>query len=763
MTLIGKSTIRTDGAAKVNGQVRYAIDYDLAGLLYGHVLRASIPAGRIVNIDVSKASVMPGVRAIVTAADVPETRGGWIVRDTPMFARDVVRYVGEPLAAVAADTQAQARAAAGAIKVEIEEISAITEIEMALLPDARLVHPDWKSYAPAIPRVDVLRQGNIAAQLLSEQGEVDAAFENAETVVEDEFVSNRQYQAYIESKSAVGIYQGGRFIVHTGHQYVSNVRDRISQFLDIPCSSIKIEGHTVGGAFGGKLDYGLEPFAALLSKHANGRPVKLVNTRPEDMATCGVRENTIIRIRSALDREGNILARDFHCMIDNGAYTGEIAMIPSVALHFATGVYRVAAARVQADLVYTNTPPTAAFRGVTGVAMYTAVERHMDHIANELQQDRREYRLQHLYRDGDALLNGQVLNDAGILHEGFAAVEKKAPWASLTENKKTLRGVGIGAAVWVTNSMPASVTIKLNEDGTVGVVTGACDIGSGAFTTGVVQIVAEELGIRPQDVILSMPDTDVGVYDGGSQGSRTVRMVGGAAQVAALDLRQKIIDSAAMLLQFKAEELELAQGVVRKIGDSNIHLRLADLALANTFGAGPLAATGRYGEAPLAFNPECAKGLLLPTLTSPSYHVHLAEVEVNPVTGNVKVLRYIVAQETGKVINPAAVAGQIQGSVIQGLGLVLYESLRLENGHYVENSLETYRLPLAIDSPRVEIITMEHPTADGPHGVRGVGEPAIVPVTAVIGNAISDAIGKPFHTTPITPEDVLKALEDNDL
>lgn len=759
MSIIGTSPIRTDGFEKVRGEALYAIDLREAGMLHGRLVRSPVPAGRLVSIDTERAARMPGVRAVITAADVPDTRAGWIVRDTPLFARGVVRFVGEPVAAVAADTEAQARAAAEAVLVQIEEMPAVTEIEQALTPGAPLVHPDWESYE-SLPGMELRRRDNIASAFSAEIGSVDEAFRRAHRIVEDEYRSNRQYQAYLEPKSAIAIYRNRRFLVHTGHQYTFNVRDRIAQFLAVSPSDVQVKGNTIGGAFGGKLDYGLEPYAAALSRAARGRPVRIANTFAEDLLTAGSRDDAIVKIRSALDASGAILGREFIVHLGNGAYTGELAAMPPVALHIAGAVYRVGSARVAADLVYTNTPPTGAFRGVSGVSMYTALERHMDHIARTLGVDRREYRLRQLFGRGDRLLNGQVLEDAHILKTAFDEVEKIAPWGKLRARRKPHRGVGIAAAVWMTNSTPSSVTVKLSEDGTVSVLSGSSDIGSGAFTAGVVQIVAEELGLQAKDVILARTDTDADAYDVGSQGSRTVRMVGGAAQRAAQKLRARILEGAAPLLQAKPEELELAGGAVCRRDTPAVQVPLALVALMDVFQKGPIVATARYAEAPPAFDPERTRGALFSAFPGVTYHVHLAEVEVSPVTGNVRVLRYVVAQEVGRAINPANIRGQIQGGVAQGLGLALCESLRLKDGRFMERTMEAYRLPLALDVPDVEIVLLEHPDTQGPHGVRGAAEPPIALVPAVIGNAVADAIGRPLHRTPITPEDVLKALAE---
>lgn len=759
MSLLGTRTPRTDGLAKARGEAVYGVDYEEPGMLWGALIRSPVPAGNLLSVDPSRAAQMPGVVAVVTSADAPDTRAGWVLREQRLFATGVVRYEGEPIAAVAAETLEQARAAAAAVVVEIEPLTPVVDLRAAMAPDARVLHPDWQSYEPALG-VDYPRSGNVAAEMISDPGGVDEAFASAARVIEDEFVAQRQYQAYIEPKCAVGIYRDGRYVVHTAHQYPFNVRDRVAQFLGVRPSDVRVIGHVIGGGFGAKLDASLEPYAVFLSKTAGGRPVKLVNTRPEDMLVCPVRENAITRIRSAVDAEGNVLAREFDVVADNGAYSGEMPWLASLPLHLARGVYRAGPTRVVSRLVYTNTTPTGAFRGVNGAYLYHAVERHTDHIADEVGVDRREYRLRHLFDDGEVLLNGQTLHDAGILREGFDAVEKVAPWSSLGKSRNgRLRGVGVAAAWWLTNPMPGAVTLKVNEDGTIGVITAANDNGSGAVSLGVTQVVAKELGVRPADVIVTMPDTDIAGYDGGSQGSRTTHIVGKASSIAAEEVRRKIKDVAANLLEANPDDLVLEDGQVSVAGSPTKAVSLAAVAATATWTVGPITGTGSYTTPPPEFNPACASGLLFPAMTTPTYHVHLAEVEVDPVTGNVAVTRYVVAQEVGTVINDDGTYGQIAGGVTQGIGYALFESLRIDdNGRYRERNLETYRLPLALDIPRVEFIPLEHPDEAGPFGAKGVGECSVLLPAAAIANAVSDAVGQPFNKIPITPEDVLDAL-----
>src|SRR5713101_3236641 len=389
-SLIGASLPRTDAETKVRGEATYGVDYGERGMLFARLLRSPVPAGAIRTLDVSAAWKCPGVLGVFTAADAPVPRAGALVKDQPLFAADVVRYEGEPIAGVVANTEAQAKAGVAAIVLDIEELPAVGDIETALAPNAPLVHPDWESYecSTGYPRM-----GNVAAEVISNpdpQG-FERAFNEADAIVEGEYRATRQYQAYIEPKSAVARWDAGRVIVHTASQYPFNVRDQVAQLLGVRSSDVRVIGHHIGGGFGAKLDAALEPYAALFAKSVR-RPVKLVNERSEDLLTCGSRENAIVRVRTALTSAGRILGRDVQCLMDNGAYSGEMPFMASLPMHVFGQVYRTGATRVICQLAYTNTAPTGAFRGVSGTYLYFALERNMDDCAERLGIDRRKFR-----------------------------------------------------------------------------------------------------------------------------------------------------------------------------------------------------------------------------------------------------------------------------------------------------------------------------------------------------------------------------------
>ncbi len=753
-SVLGRRVTRSDAEAKVRGSADYGVDVVLPGMVYGALWRSPVPAARVVAIDSEAAWRVPGVLALITGADVDNHPTGLALCDQPLFGWPVVRYEGEPVAAVAAETPESLEKALDLLHVEFVERPAITDVTSALSPDAVLVHPDWASYASP-SGAEWPREGNVVCELLSDPGGVGEVFSSAAHVVRDVYRADRQYQAYLEPHAAVAEYNSGRFTLHVAHQFPFNVRDRVAHALGVGASAVRVVGHHIGGGFGAKLDVALEPYAALLAR-ATGRPVRMENSRSEDLMTAQCRESAVVTISSALSASGDMLGCEFDVVFDSGAYAIDAPYLASIPMFAVGSVYRVDRTRVRCRAVYTNTAPTGAFRGVSGTYLVFAVERHLDHVARELGLDRRELRLRHLRRNGEKMLNGQTLADADILRECFDRAEEVAPFSSL--GKGPYRGVGMAACVWLTNPLAGSAVLKLNEDGTIGLVTGATDNGSGAVTMGLRQIAAEEFGIGASDVLVTMPDTDVAGYDAGSQGSRTTRVVGMAVIAAAAQVRERVLSIASDHFEAAAADLEVVDGGVQVRGVPSRRLTLAEVAKLAASNGGPITGAGSYSTPLPNYSPTCATGFLFPAFPTPTYHLHVAEVEVEPLVGTVRVLRYIVVQEVGRVVNPTGVVGQIQGGVAQGLGYALWEWLESEGGRYRQRTFESYGLPLSVDVPRVEVVTLEHGDSDSPHGAKGVGEPPIVPVAAAVANAVSDAIGAEVDAIPIRPEAILEAL-----
>lgn len=755
MSALGTSPERSDADAKLRGQAVFGADLSKTGMLWAALARSPVAAGHLRAIDPVPALRIDGVLEVVTAADVPDWRTGVIVSDTPMLAADYVAYEGEPVAIVVAENRAAAEAGARSVAVDIEPVEPVSTPEQALAPGARLVHPEWNRFAVA-GGADIGRNGNVVAEVVHDPGDLDEAFAAADFVVEGTYRTPRQYQAHLEPKMALATYESGRYTIEVSHQYPFRLRDRVAQILGVAPSAVRVVGHHIGGGFGAKLDVSLEAFAALLAQRYR-RPVRMQHTALEERLAAPCRANAITAVRSAVRRDGTILATDVEIVSDSGAYANNGPALSSIPMFVFGSIYRVGTARIWTRNVYTNTAPTGAYRGVNGPWLVFANERHMDAIADALGRDRREFRLASLARDGDLMRNGQPLEQVSILREAFDHVDDLSGWQDAGAGE--LRGVGQAAAIWLTNPMPGHATVKLNEDGTATVITSATENGSGAVASGLRQIAAEALGLATEHVTVTMPDTDATGYDAGSQGSRTTHVVGRAIADASAEVRSQVLDRASQMLEAAPEDLVITDGVVSVAGVPTASITLGQIAQAATWTEGPLAAGASYVTPTPPHDPLCATGMLIKGWPTPTYHLHQAEVSVDAVTGQVTVDRYIVCQEVGRAIHPDAIAGQIQGGVAQGLGFALSERVDLDHGRYVQRTFKQHGLPLAADVPKVEAIVMEHADPAGPFGAKGAAEPPVVPVAAAVANAVADAIGAPVDALPITPEAVLDVLE----
>jgi CO/xanthine dehydrogenase Mo-binding subunit len=747
---------RSDAQAKVRAKAIYGVDLEAPRMLVGRVVRSDVPRGRILNLDVSAAEAIPGV-TVITAADLPVPRYGMVIKDQPPLASEKVRFSGEPLAAVAAPDQETLARAVAAVVIDIEPEAAVFDLEEAYGSDALLVHPELADYEL---NFDTEREGNVCGITKIEVGDVDAAFANAALVVEGSYSTPRVHQGYIEPRACLAtVDDGGGFHVVTSTQNPFGVRGTLCAVLGMPESQVRVVASTVGGGFGGKLDVTLEHFACLLARKS-GRPVKIVCSRAEELATANPRENSVVRIRSAIDSAGRIIGRDVVCLLDAGAYAHDTPFIGAVASVQGTGPYLIENARSEAVSVYTNTQPTGAYRGPSGPQMVLAIEAHMDEIALKLGMDRAELRRRHFFRDGDVALNGQVLERPSAqqcLDRALAAIDYDAP-------RPPGRAVGFACAWWTTTAGAAAATVRLEGDGTIAVITGGTEIGSGALASGVVSLTARAMGVEENQVRLaSTADTATGAYDFGAQGSRTTFNVGNAVLGACDEVRDQIFDEAAHLLEAAAGDLELGEGAVNVRGVEGMSVTLRDVAGAALGRNGPIHASSRYVAPPTPYDVSCVGAQhFYPTFNSPSFHCHAVEVEVDPDTGHVEILKYVVAQDVGKAIVPPAIEGQIQGGVLQGIGMALFEEELLRNGVVTNTGFDSYKLPTVMESTTVECILVEEPSADGPGGARGVGEPPVILPAAALANAVAAATGAPMNHLPMTPELVLQHLADVD-
>ncbi|MCP3414339.1 xanthine dehydrogenase family protein molybdopterin-binding subunit [Bradyrhizobium brasilense] len=748
---------RRDAADKLRGRTRYTIDRYLPGMLHAAVLRAGLPSGRIIRLDTSRAARMPGVRAIVTASDAPGMIGIGIA-DHPLFARDVIRYDGEPLAAVAAVTLAQAQAALAAIDVEIEQLPAILTMAEALAPDARLVHPDWRSYEVLLE--GGARAGNVAWEATVVRGDVDAAFARPDVeIVESFYRVGRQNHVAFEPRAVVASYEDGRFHIETSTQVPWSVRNATARVLGVPASQVRVTVPPVGGGFGLKFDLAVEPFAALLAR-ASGRPVRLVNSREDEMLTCLFRENADIRIRSAVTREGEIVGREAVVLMDCGAYGGEQIFLTTMTAHTLGGNYRLGSVRMVSRAVYTNTAPNGAFRCCNGVYNTFALERHTDEIAARIGMNPLAFRRRNVLGDKDLGATGQVFEGdvlGPMLDRMDTLRDAAAPLPARTDGKLLGRATTVGT--WFVFVGPSAATVNMNADGTATLVTSGVEIGSGSMMQSLPQIVASTLGIAPEQVIVRAADTDAAGYDVGVGGGRTTVSLGAASLSAAQEVRTKLLRIASEMIEAAPGDLVMRDGRIEIAGAPGSGRTVAEVATRAQALGGPVAGTGAFTGAGVPAMPGCVAGHFIDAIDIPVFAVHDCEVAVDPETGHVEVLSYRVVQDVGRALNPRAIHGQIQGGVVQGLGYALHEEVTIgSNGRVSQSGFETYRVPLALDVVPVEISLYEGAASVGPLGTKGAGEVPILNVGATVACAVANATGKRVQELPLTPPRVLELL-----
>lgn len=748
---------RRDARDKLAGRTRYTVDMASPGTLHAAIRRSDVPRARILRVDSGVARQMPGVRAIVTAQDAPGMHGIGIA-DHPLFARDEIRYNGEPIAAVAADTLEQARAAAAAIMVEVEPLPPVLTMAEALAPGAPLVHDGWKDYGVLVQ--GGARNGNIAWEAKVMRGDTEAAFARPDvTVVEGSYEVGRQSQMPFEPRAAIAAFEDGRLHIVTSTQVPWTVRAVTAEVLGIPSSQVRIVVPPVGGGFGLKFDCTIEPVAALLS-WKTGRRVSLANSRQEEMATCLCRENAEIRIRSAVTAEGEIAGREATVLMDCGAYGGEQIFLTTMTAHTLGSNYRLGSVRLSTRAVYTNTPPNGAFRACNGVYNTFALERHTDEICAAIGMDPVEFRRRNVLKDGSLGSTGQVFEGdvLGPMIERMEALKRKSASREATAGDR-LYGRATTVGSWFVFVGPSAATVNLNADGSATLVTSGVEIGSGTMVQALPQIVAAQLGIRPEDVVVKAADTDAAGYDVGVGGGRTTVSLGAASLKACEEVRSKLLPVAAEMLQTKPEELVFRQGRIEIAGREGSGATIASVVQRAQALFGPVAGSGAFTKPGVASMAGCAMGHFIDAIDIPVFAVHDCEVAVDPDTGHVEILSYRVVQDVGRALNPRAIHSQIQGGVVQGMGYALHEDVTIDaKGRIAQTGFETYRLPLAQDVVPVEFDLYEGAPSIGPLGAKGAGEVPILNVGATVACAVANATGKPVSRLPLTPPRVLELL-----
>jgi CO/xanthine dehydrogenase Mo-binding subunit len=746
--VVGKSLPRFDAPGKVTGTAVYAADFALPGMLHGKIFRSREPHARLRRVDTSRALAVPGVRAVITAADVPDVRYGGALKDETVFAGGVVRYVGQPVAAVAAVTPEAAEAGIRAIEAEYDPLVPVFDVAAALAPGAPLVHEAWASYA-AIPILH--RDGNVCHRARIVVGDVERGWAEADRVFEDRFTTAVVHQGYTEPRAAVASWDSsGQVTVWSNTQLPFEVQNTLAEILAMAPSKIRVIVPGVGGGFGGKLRVGVEHMAALLARRC-GRPVKVMTTSEEELTAAYPRQGTVIELKTGVTRDGRITARQGRIYFDTGAFGGSGPGVASVATLVLAGPYRIPNLFIEGYAVYTNKTNCGSYRAPSGPQSNFAVESQMDIIAEAIGLDPLAFRLRNIVREGDEGPTGQVLHAVG-LEECLRRAADAIGWAD--RRPAPGRGKGLACGWWTTTGGSSGVYVKINPDGTVALNTGAAEIGTAALT-GAAQVLAEELGVDLDDISVVSADTFSTPFDYGAQGSRTAFAVGNACRAAVAELRTRIFAQAAAQLGVPADALELRD---KHVAAAGARVSLAELARQSQLAGGGLIAHGTFIAPATPYDAKRVEGHVYPAFHSPSFHAHAVDLSVDRDTGEVTIHRYVVAQDVGFALNPIYIEGQIEGGVAQGLGQALSEEIVYREGRVLNANLTDYKMPTTLDVPRVQSILVQRPSEVGPYGAKGVGEPPNIEPPAAVANAVAAAIGLRMTSLPITAEKIVRGL-----
>jgi carbon-monoxide dehydrogenase large subunit len=764
LSLVGKSVPLIDSVEKVTGEGLYGVDVKLPGMLYAKVLRSPYPHAKIIRMDTSEAERLPGVYAVVTAKDMPDRRVGLSLKDEFLLAKDKVRFAGEAVAGVAAVDLETAEQALQSIRVEYQELQPVFDPLEALRDRAPIVHEDLGRYEQSSYQIRFMRPiggTNIASHIKVRTGDVAKAFRDADVVLEDSFRCHRIHHCYMEPHAVLADYRRDKITVWTNGQRPFDICVYVADLFNLPVSKVRIINTKIGGGFGGKITARLEPIAIALSRKSR-KPVKLVLTRQEEFTGFGGQHSAVVKIKSGATRDGKLTALELETVWDAGAYAdGGISVASMAGAAGAPGPYRVPNLKIDSYLVYTNTANPSALRGMGMQQIAWAVESQMDMMAEKLGIDPVEFRLMNAFEEGDRSATGEVLDSVSV-RECITKVAEALEWGKGPEVPN--RGKAICA--WHKFSAPgttSSAVVKINGDGSVNLLTGASEIGQGSNTV-LAQLVAEELGIRLDDVSVTSGDTDATPFDHGSFSSRITHHTGNAVKFAAEDAKRQMLDVAVQMLQpmeITPQALEMKDRRVYVRSNPEVGFSFAEVALASRVRYGtPILGKGSFrGRGSHLLDPETGQSDK-PAASEWVYMAQGAEVEVDRETGEIKILKLVGAYDCGKAINPASVRGQLLGGMMMGVGLSLFEEMVFEAGRMVIPSFMDYLIPTAQEAPPMEAIIVERPHPAGPHGAKGIGEASIILIAPAIGNALHAATGVRIRDLPLLPAKVLNALEE---
>ena len=750
LKIVGKSPPRVDAGEKVTGEALFSADILRPGMLHARVKRSEFPHARILNIDTASARRLKGVAAIATAEDIPgEPAFGGVIHDNQPLAGDRVRYLGDAVAVVAAESEKIAEKAVRLIKVEYEELPPVFDPRRSLDPAAEKIHPG----------------GNLICHHKTRKGDVEKGFSESDIVLERQYSTQRVEHAYIEPEAVVAeIGPDGVLTVWGSHQSIYNIRAAVCRVLGLPMSRVRIVQTAVGGSFGGKDDCMsvLSVRAGILSM-MTGRPVRLVNRREDSLRETYKRHPYYLSYKVGLKRDGTLLAMEIDIIADGGAYASMSPFVTWRSVVHATGPYRVPHVKTDVRAVYTNNVYTGAFRGFGSPQVCFASESLMDEIARELSMDPLQLRRKNMLRDGDITATGQRLNHRVSLNEVLTAAAGPAAWEKKRKNypgentgKAVKKGIGLacsyrGVALGAEGVDATGAIVRIHADGSVDVCTGLVEMGQGLKTI-FCQIAAEELGIDLGRIAYRGNDTSLIVDGGPTVASRSTVMGGSAVRAAAIELRGRLFQAVSTELGAEPSEMESRDEKIRlrKNPEKFVpFLRAVTLALDRGM---DLHSFSWHEAPPIWWDEEKGEGDPYFTYV---YGCDVAEVEVDTETGRVNVLKVWADHDVGKAINPAAVRGQICGGAVMGVGMGLLEEVETKEGSLRTVNLDNYLIPTALDVGGIESFIVENPDKFGPYGGKSVGEPTCEVAAPAVANAVAHATGKRIRDLPINLERVV--------
>ena len=774
-SIVGKPVPRLDGRVKVTGQAEYSGDITPPNMLHGKILRSPHPHAKIIEIDTSKAEAMPGVKAVVTSKETVGIRFAFV--DTPRYPADVyplatdkVRYIGEAVAAVAAVDEMTAADALSLIEVEYGILPAVFDPEEAMKDGAPKVHEEivptttcsWEDWGVARQTRTYKVENNICATVSMSYEDIETGFAQSDYIRQDRFYAPATSHAAMEPHVALASYDSGKLDVWLGHQSLALKQYWLAKTLGMSLNKVRVHRSFTGGAFGGKVNlFSYEFLAAFLSRKAN-RPVRIVLSREEVFTSCRLSHPLIMDIKTGVKRDGTLMAQHVKLINDPGAYRGSSPVVLFLAHNMRHAIYTMPSFKHEGVGVYTNKAVCYAKRGHGSPQMSFAVEAQLDMIAKDLSLDPAELRLKNVRKTGDVLPNGDKLNSCG-LSAGIRAAMEATNWKE-KRGRCNNQGIGIGLAAMLSGAayypFSSSAIAKVNPDGTVTIFSGQSEFGQGSDTA-LPQIAAEELGLGLDDIILVSADSELCPPDMGGFLSCGIFTSGEAVRRAAADAKQQLLATAAEILETKIDDLEIDNGRIYVKETSEKGSTFTEIARHSIQKHNGDSIVGRGFVKPVPdveFYPSLSKGAGRWT-DAYGLIVAVAEVEVDPETGRVKVDRITIADDCGFNINPLNVHGQMLGQAVMGIGDALLEEIVTEEGRIINTSFADYKIPGVFDMSDVEHIPIESIEPKGPFGGKEAGEGARAAVGAAIANAVFDAIGVITYSLPLTPEKILEALE----